>query len=346
MIKNIPTLPKKNILVTGGSGFIGSNFIRYLLEKNIYQIFNIDALTYASSNSFYRIKNKKNYRFFKKNICNLIAVEEVIKKSKPNIIVHFAAESHVDNSIQNSDIFLKTNILGTHNLLKSSLNYYEKLNIRQRKNFLFIHISTDEVYGSLKNNEKAFNEKSQYKPNNPYSASKAASDHIVRAFHITHKLPVITLHCSNNYGPNQHAEKFIPKLIRSALSNKQIPIYGKGSNIRDWIYTKDFTNAILKVFKKGKVGEVYNVGGNCQISNLELAHKILNYLDKVKPTKKTYKNLITFVTDRKGHDFRYDINISKIKQQLGWKPKTKLDQGLEQTIDWYLSNTQRLKLPA
>ena len=332
--------------MTGGAGFIGSNFINYLQECTNYQIFNIDDLTYASSKSVYHLQNTKNYRFFKKNICNQISVDEVIKKSNPNVIVHFAAETHVDNSIENSEIFLKTNVIGTHNLLKSALNYFKKLKPIQQKNFLFIHISTDEVYGSLKKNEKPFTELNPYKPNNPYSASKAASDHIVRAFYITHKLPVITLYCSNNYGPNQHREKLIPTIIRSALSNKPIPIYGKGLNIRDWIYTKDFSNAILKVIKKGKIGEVYNVGGNCQISNLELVHKILNYLDKVKPTKTTYKNLITFVTDRKGHDFRYDINTSKIKQQLGWKPKTKLDQGLEQTINWYLSNTQRLKLSA
>ena len=337
---------KKNILVTGGAGFIGSNFINYLQEFTNYQIFNIDDLTYASSKSVYHLQNTKNYRFFKKNICNQISVDEVIKKSNPNVIVHFAAETHVDNSIENSEIFLKTNVIGTHNLLKSALNFFQNLKPIQQKNFLFIHISTDEVYGSLKKNEKPFTELNPYKPNNPYSASKAASDHIVRAFYITHKLPVITLHCSNNYGPNQHREKLIPTIIRSALSNKPIPIYGKGLNIRDWIYTKDFSNAILKVIKKGKIGEVYNVGGNCQISNLELVHKILNYLDKVKPTKTTYKNLITFVTDRKGHDFRYDINTLKIKQQLGWKPKTKLDQGLEQTINWYLSNTQRLKLSA
>jgi dTDP-glucose 4,6-dehydratase len=345
-LKQLPTLSKRNILVTGGSGFIGSNFINFLLEKKNYQVFNIDDLTYASSNRIYQIKNSKNYRFFKKNICNSFATEEVIKKSKPNIIVHFAAESHVDNSIKNSDVFLKTNVFGTHTLLKSTLNYYQKLNERQKKEFLFIHISTDEVYGSLKNNEKAFTEKSQYRPNNPYSASKAAADHIVRAFHVTHQLPTITLHCSNNYGPNQHSEKFIPTIIRSALLNKKIPIYGKGSNIRDWINVRDFADAILKVINKGKVGEVYNVGGSCQISNLELVLKITAYLDKIQPSKTSYKNLISFVTDRKGHDFRYDIDISKIKRELKWNPQMKLDEGIKQTIRWYLFNTQRLKLSA
>jgi dTDP-glucose 4,6-dehydratase len=339
-LKQLPTLSKRNILVTGGSGFIGSNFINFLLEKKNYQVFNIDDLTYASSNGIYHIKNSKNYRFFKKNICNSFATEEVIKKSKPNTIVHFAAESHVDNSIKNSDVFLKTNVFGTHTLLKSTLNYYQKLNERQKKEFLFIHISTDEVFGHLEKQDPPFTEETKYNPRNPYSASKAAADHLVRSFIATYNFPAIILNCCNNFGPFQHEEKLIPKIINNIIQQKPIPVYGKGKQIREWIYVEDFAKAIVKVLQQAPAGESYNIGSGQEFQNIDLTYLICNLMDQKLNLKKSSKQLITFVADRLGHDFRYAMNSNKIKKKLKWKSTTSMKEALEKTINYYINKAQ------
>jgi dTDP-glucose 4,6-dehydratase len=302
------------VLVTGAAGFIGSNLVHYIRKlRPSWQITALDLLTYAGNlKNISSLVDNSEVAFERIDIADESEISSLFEREKFDLVFHLAAESHVDRSIADPLAFVEVNVMGTAKLLNQARVSWSG----QFEGKRFYHISTDEVYGSLKNNEKAFTEKSQYRPNNPYSASKAAADHIVRAFHVTHQLPTITLHCSNNYGPNQHSEKFIPTIIRSALLNKKIPIYGKGSNIRDWINVRDFADAILKVINKGKVGEVYNVGGNCQISNLELVLKITAYLDKIQPSKTSYKNLISFVTNRKGHDFRYDIDISKIKSEL------------------------------
>lgn len=324
---------KKKILVTGGNGFIGGSFVELALKKN-YIVSNIDKLTYASRDKNYFL-NFKNYTFFKKDINNVLSCRKIINKIKPNIIVHFAAETHVDNSIKDSKTFLKTNIIGTHNLLTESLKFLKK---KPKKNFLFIHISTDEVFGDIKNkNESSFNETTRYNPRNPYSATKAAADHLVRSFFYTYKFPAIVLNCSNNYGPHQHKEKLIPKTITNILNNKKIPIYGKGKNIRDWLYVEDFATAILKVASKGKIGETYNVGSFNEISNIKLIKIICSEVDKRLNKKNSFK-LVKFIKDRLGHDFRYSIDPSKIMKDLKWSPKVTLKKGIKQTVNWYIKN--------
>lgn len=326
---------KKKILVTGGNGFIGGTFVELALKKK-YIVSNIDKLTYASREKNY-FSNFKDYTFLKKDIKNISSCNYVINKIKPDVIVHFAAETHVDNSIKNSKIFLDTNIIGTHNLLKTSLNYLNKNKI-DKKNFLFIHISTDEVYGDIKDLKgSSFKETTRYNPKNPYSATKAAADHLVRSFFYTYKFPAIVLNCSNNYGPNQHREKLIPKTISNILKNKKIPIYGKGENIRDWLYVEDFAEAILKVMKKGKIGDTYNVGSFNEISNIKLVRQICFEVDKILSKKNSFK-LVKFVKDRMGHDFRYSVDASKIKKNLNWSPKVSFTEGIKKTVKWYINN--------
>lgn len=298
----------------------------------------MDKVTYASSNRNYLLKYK-NYNFFQKDIRNISACRYVINKTKPNVIVHFAAETHVDNSIKSPKIFLDTNIMGTFNLLKESMSYLKK-NALNNKSFLFIHISTDEVFGDIKNLKgSSFKENTRYNPQNPYSATKASADHLVRSFFNTYNFPSIILNCSNNYGPHQHKEKLIPKTIINAIQGKKIPIYGKGKNIRDWIYVEDFARAIMKVIQKGKIGNTYNVGSSNEIPNIDMVQMICSEVDRQLSKKNSFK-LVQFVKDRLGHDFRYSIDASKISRDLKWSPKTALKKGIKQTVSWYIKNVK------
>ena len=329
------------ILVTGGSGFIGSNFIHYLINNTDYQrIINLDKLTYAGNNeNLINIQQNIRYKFIKGNICDRQCIKKIFQDYSPNKIVHFAAESHVDRSIDGPKDFINTNIVGTSILLEESLSYYNKLKKLSKSSFKFHHISTDEVFGSL--GEKGFFvEDSPYDPSSPYSASKASSDHLVRAWHRTFGLPVTISNCSNNYGPYQFPEKLIPLIIINCLSNKSLPVYGKGENIRDWLYVEDHCKAINLILQEGAIGDTYNIGGNNEISNLNIVESICTILDKLKPSNsgKSYNQMISFVKDRPGHDFRYAINTTKIKKDLNWEPKETFDSGLTKTIKWYLEN--------
>ena len=329
------------ILVTGGSGFIGSNFIHYLINNTDYQrIINLDKLTYAGNNeNLINIQQDIRYKFIKGNICDRQCIKKIFQDYSPNKIVHFAAESHVDRSIDGPKDFINTNIVGTSILLEESLSYYNKLKKLSKSSFKFHHISTDEVFGSL--GEKGFFvEDSPYDPSSPYSASKASSDHLVRAWHRTFGLPVTISNCSNNYGPYQFPEKLIPLMIINCLSNKSLPVYGKGENIRDWLYVEDHCKAINLILQEGAIGDTYNIGGNNEISNLNIVESICTILDKLKPSNsgKSYNQMISFVKDRPGHDFRYAINTTKIKKDLNWEPKETFDSGLIKTIKWYLEN--------
>jgi len=310
------------ILVTGGCGFIGSNFILKMLEKYpAYKIINLDKMTYASNfKNLKDAKKNRNYSFIKGDICNKKTANNACKKA--DLIVHFAAESHVDKSIENGRHFIETNILGTFNLLESSL----------KNNARFHHVSTDEVFGSLSlESKEKFSEKSPYCPSSVYSASKASSDHLVKAFFKTYGLNATISNCSNNYGPRQHAEKFIPKAITSIILGKKIPIYGDGKNIRDWLHVSDHVEALDLIIHKGKPGESYCIGGGCEKSNIEIAEMIIEKMGHE-------KNLVEFVNDRKGHDLRYSIDYSKIKKELGWNPKIKFNEGITETINWYKKN--------
>ena len=325
----------KNILITGGAGFIGSHLVKHFIKKYPhYHIYNIDKLTYASNIKFLNeIENKKNYSFFKIDICDLKSILKLFKDKRITDIIHLAAESHVDKSIESSIEFGKSNVLGTLNLLEAA-----KLNWKSKNKNLFYHISTDEVFGTLGEKGK-FSEESKYKPHSPYSASKAASDHFVRAFNKTYKLPTIISNCSNNYGPNQNKEKFIPTIIYNLMANTEIPIYGDGKNIRDWLFVDDHVNAIDLLFHKGKIGETYCIGGENEYSNIDITKKIISIYGSI--TGKSIVELnkkITFVNDRLGHDYRYAINICKIKKELNWIPKTDFMSGLKKTVNWYLND--------
>ena len=327
------------ILVTGGAGFIGTNFIFNAFSKLDDKIINLDKLTYASNlDNFSSLVDSSRYKFVQGDIRDTALVLQLLKDSKPRAIINFAAESHVDRSILNPADFIQTNIVGTFKLLECAKKYWQNLSSEAHSNFRFIHISTDEVYGSLSEEEPPFNEANRYQPNSPYSASKAASDHLVRAYFYTYNLPVITTNCSNNYGPYQFPEKLIPKTIINALTGKDLPIYGDGKQIRDWLFVTDHCNAILRVLEKGRTGEVYNIGGCSERTNLEIVSQICEVLDKYKPKKNntSYANQIKFIKDRRGHDRRYAIDSSKIKQELGWIPETNLFKGLDLTIKWYL----------
>ena len=325
----------KNILITGGAGFIGSHVVKRFVNKYPnYNIYNVDNLTYAGNLSNLKdLENKKNYFFFKIDIKNHNEILKLFIDKKITDVIHLAAESHVDKSIENSFEFAETNVLGTLSLLEASKISWDL----SSENNIFYHISTDEVYGSL-GLEGSFNEYSKYDPNSPYSASKASSDHFVRAYHKTYGLPILISNCSNNYGPNQHAEKMIPNIIKSLLKQIKIPIYGDGKNIRDWLYVDDHCDAIELIFNNGNCGETYNIGGNYEISNIDLANIIIKIFDEIKLNNSGASNkLIEFVSDRPGHDFRYAIDFSKIKKELGWTPKTNFDKGIRETINWYIS---------
>ena len=326
------------IIVTGGCGFIGSTLIKKLVISPKNKILNIDALKYPSMpESLYAIKSCKNYFFKKIDIRNKNKLLKTILEFKPHIIFHLAAESHVDRSIVNPEDFLQTNILGTFNIIENSKIFLIN-NKEYIKKFKIIHISTDEVYGSLKIKEKPFNELNKYLPNSPYAASKASSDLLCRAWNKTYDLPIIVTHCSNNYGPWQYPEKLIPVVITKILQNKKIPIYGKGQNIRDWIHVEDHVNALIKISNKGEIGETYNIGGNNELTNIDLVNQICEIIDKKIPKKNSYKKLISFVEDRLGHDFRYSIDSTKMKKNINFKLYYNIKKGLLQTVSWYLEN--------
>ena len=334
------------ILVTGGAGFIGSNFVLDWLKESNELVVNLDALTYAGNlENLQSIADDPRHIFVKGNICDKELVSSLLAQYKPRAIVHFAAESHVDRSIFGPDLFFQTNVMGTLNLLECAKDYYDRILSEQEKNsFKFLHVSTDEVYGSLTFDEPAFTEETPYRPNSPYSASKASSDHAVRAWFHTYGFPVLTTNCSNNYGPYHFPEKLIPLVISNALARKPLPIYGDGLNIRDWLYVGDHCSAIRCVLEKGKTGETYNVGGHNERNNITIVKTICAILDEIKPHPDgSYANLITFVKDRPGHDRRYAIDSTKLRTQLGWKPKECFETGIRKTVQWYLAHQDWVK---
>jgi dTDP-glucose 4,6-dehydratase len=329
------------IFITGGAGFIGSAVIRNIIRtRPSWSVVNIDKLTYAGNlESLKSISESPNYFFEQVDICDKTKIKALFAKHQPNGIMHLAAESHVDRSIDGPDEFIQTNIMGTYNLLECARAYWSDLGETAKKNFRFHHISTDEVYGSL-GDSGFFTEETSYKPNSPYSASKASSDHLVRAWHETFKLPVVTTNCSNNYGPFHFPEKLIPLMILNALDLKKLPVYGKGDNVRDWLFVEDHAEALLAVFEKGRLGETYNIGGNNEKQNLEVVHTICDLLDEMRKRVdgKSYRDLITYVADRPGHDKRYAIDASKVTRELVWKPKETFESGIRKTVAWYLEN--------
>jgi len=336
-------LPDRKILVTGGAGFIGSALIRYLLQNTNYEVLNVDKLTYAGNlESLSEISNHNRYKFTCTDIVNFEEIENLFNTFQPDLVMHLAAESHVDRSIDGPKDFIQTNIIGTYNLLEASLKYIKKLKPNKKQLFRFHHISTDEVYGDLGDVDELFTENSAYAPSSPYSASKASSDHLVRAWHRTFNLPIIITNCSNNYGPYQFPEKLIPLVILNSIEGKPIPIYGNGQQTRDWLYVEDHVKALLRVALNGKLGETYNIGGFNEKKNIDVVEKICEILDRKIPIrsndKKSYKDLISYVPDRAGHDIRYAIDARKISEELNWKPEETFESGIEKTINWYLQN--------
>ncbi|AQT41638.1 dTDP-glucose 4,6-dehydratase [Bartonella apihabitans] len=328
------------ILVTGGAGFIGSALCRHLVNKG-YDVFNVDKLTYAGNlQSLKTLAGKQNYHFYQLDICDSNAVFEILKNEQIDAIMHLAAESHVDRSILGPSAFIETNIVGTFRLLEAARRYFEKLDHSKQKTFRFHHISTDEVFGDLPFDSGIFTEQTPYNPSSPYSASKASSDHLVRAWHHTYGVPTVISNCSNNYGPYHFPEKLIPLVILSALDEKPLPIYGEGKNIRDWLYVEDHARALETIVCHGEIGESYNVGGHNERTNLQVVESICDILDGLKPRAngKSYRELITFVKDRAGHDRRYAIDPTKIMTELHWKPQETFDTGLKKTVQWYLDN--------
>ncbi|MDD2055966.1 dTDP-glucose 4,6-dehydratase [Pseudomonas sp. GD03860] len=331
------------ILVTGGAGFIGANFVLDWVAQKDELVINLDKLTYAGNlQSLASIDGNPKHLFVHGDIGDTALVERVLAEHQPRAVINFAAESHVDRSIHGPEDFIETNIVGTFRLLEAVRAYWKALADDAQRVFRFLHVSTDEVYGSLAANEPAFTETHQYEPNSPYSASKAASDHLVRSYHHTYGLPVLTTNCSNNYGPYHFPEKLIPLMIVNALGNKGLPVYGDGQQIRDWLYVKDHCSAIRRVLEAGRVGEVYNVGGWNEKPNLEIVNRICALLDELRPRAdgKSYCDQITFVTDRPGHDRRYAIDARKLERELGWKPAETFETGIRKTVEWYLSNWQ------
>ena len=337
------------ILVTGGAGFIGVNFIKYTLSNTKNIIINIDKLTYSGNlTSLREIEKNKNYFFYKSDIGDIKLISKILKKHKPDKIINFAAETHVDRSIQNPITFLNSNIISFMNFLETSKKYWQELSDSESSKFRFLQISTDEVYGSLKKNEKSFTENSPYKPNSPYAASKASSDLLARSYFKTYNMPIIITNCSNNYGPYQFPEKLIPLTINNIIENKNIPIYGDGTQIRDWIHVEDHIKALTKILEKGTIGEKFNIGGSSEITNIELVTLICETMDlenkKFRLSRpkniNSYLDLITFVDDRKGHDFRYSINNKKIIDVINWYPKKNFKKALKETILWYLENKE------
>ena len=333
------------ILLTGGAGFIGSAVIRHILQDTSYGVVNVDKLTYAGNLESLPQATDHNYCCFEQiDICDAKALDKVFQQQKPDCVMHLAAESHVDRSIDGPSDFIETNITGTFNLLEAARHYFESLEESDKKQFRFHHISTDEVYGDLAGTDELFTEQTPYAPSSPYSASKAASDHLVRAWGRTYGLPVIMTNCSNNYGPYHFPEKLIPHMIVNALHGKPLPLYGDGSQIRDWLYVEDHAKALIKVVTEGVVGETYNIGGHNEKTNLEVVESICDLLEELAPEKPVgvgnYRDLITFVKDRPGHDARYAIDASKIERELGWVPEETFETGLRKTVQWYLDNRQ------
>jgi dTDP-glucose 4,6-dehydratase len=329
------------ILVTGGAGFIGSNFVLHWISSGLGPLVNVDALTYASNlANLASLEGNADYSFVHGNICDAELMSATLAEFRPRAIIHFAAESHVDRSIAGPDAFLKTNIDGTFTLLQAARNYLATLSEDERETFRFVHVSTDEVYGTLGPDDPAFSETTPYAPNSPYAASKAASDFLGRAWLHTYKLPVLITNCSNNYGPYQFPEKLIPLVITNALKGKSLPIYGDGQQIRDWLFVTDHCKAIATVLERGVVGETYNIGGNNQRSNLEVVQTICSLLDELMPESnhRPHAQLITYVKDRPGHDRRYAIDARKIERELRWTPEESFETGMRKTIEWYLSN--------
>jgi len=338
-----PIKNKKTILITGGAGFIGSALVRHIIDCTEHRVVNIDNLSYSGNlQSLESVESNNNYIFEQVDICDENELLRVFKITQPDIVIHLAAESHVDRSIDSPSDFIKTNIIGTFTLLEQSKNYWYLLKDNKKDNFRFLYVSTDEVYGDLTHKTSFFSETSNYKPSSPYSASKASSDHLVRAWFRTYGLPVLITHCSNNYGPCQFPEKLIPHIILNALNGNNIPIYGDGKQIRDWLYVDDHVNALMKVALNAKIGETYNIGGNNEIQNIEVARKVCSILDKLAPNKlnglNSFSELIMYVEDRPGHDVRYAINANKINKDLGWKPQESFESGIQKTVQWYLNN--------
>ena len=330
----------KRFLVTGGAGFIGSNFIQLLLQQPDLQLLNLDKLTYAGNlDSLQSVADQPGYQFIQADICVAEQVEKIINEFQPDAIVHFAAESHVDRSIDGPAAFIQTNIIGTFNLLEAARKYWRELPDGAKDSFRFLHVSTDEVYGSL-GATGLFTEDTPYAPNSPYSASKASSDHLVRAYHHTYGLPVVTTNCSNNYGPYQFPEKLIPLMILNALAGKPLPVYGDGMQVRDWLYVVDHCRAIRSVLQQGKPGETYNIGGHNEMPNIRIVRTICGLLDELRPRAdgKPYTEQISYVADRPGHDRRYAIDAGKIARELGWLPQETFDSGIRKTVEWYLDN--------
>jgi dTDP-glucose 4,6-dehydratase len=332
-----------SILVTGGAGFIGSNFVHYSVRDKGLRVLNVDKLTYAGNlENLKGIDQYSSYTFAHTDINDRETVGKLFRQHRPSAVVHFAAESHVDRSILAPDEFVQTNIHGTFSLLHAATEYWKELSGEEKRNFRFLHVSTDEVYGSLDELGLPFTEKTQYAPNSPYSASKAASDHLVRAYHHTYGLPTLTTNCSNNYGPYQFPEKLIPLIIFNAIGGKRLPIYGDGQNIRDWLYVGDHCAAILTVLEGGVPGGTYNIGGCAEMTNLQVVSSICQILDELRPRDdhSSYTSLISYVKDRPGHDRRYAMDISKIKTELGWTPQESFASGIRKTISWYLENSE------
>tara|TARA_R110001592_G_scaffold255666_8_gene519428 strand:- start:533 stop:1579 length:1047 start_codon:yes stop_codon:yes gene_type:complete len=330
-----------NILVTGGAGFIGSAVIRYIINNTFENVINLDKLTYAGNlESLIDIEKSDRYSFEQVDICNRAELERVFSQYKPDAVMHLAAESHVDRSIDGPSVFIETNIVGTYTLLEATREYWLTLNEKAKQAFRFHHISTDEVYGDLEGTTDLFTETTSYEPSSPYSASKASSDHLVRAWFRTYGLPTVITNCSNNYGPYHFPEKLIPLVILNALDGKSLPIYGKGDQIRDWLYVEDHAQALYKVVTEGIVGETYNIGGHNEKKNIEVVKTICNILNVLVPKKSDYTDQIIFVKDRPGHDMRYAIDASKIEKKLNWTPIETFETGLRKTVEWYLANSE------
>ena len=326
------------VIVTGGAGFIGSALVRYLVLDKGYDVLNIDALTYAGNlASLHSVEGRPNYHFLHANICDRGAMEKAVVDFAPDRIMHLAAESHVDRSITGAADFIQTNVLGTFNLLEAARGYWSKLPTERKAGFRFLHVSTDEVYGSL-GEEGLFTEDTPYDPSSPYSASKASSDHLANAWQRTYGLPVLVSNCSNNYGPYHFPEKLIPLTILNALAGEQLPVYGKGENVRDWLYVEDHARALDVIIERGRIGQTYNVGGCNERRNIDVVRRICEVLDRLAPANRAREELITFVTDRPGHDARYAIDASKLETELGWRAQENFDTGIEKTVQWYLDN--------
>ena len=338
---NGSALRNRKVLVTGGCGFIGSALVRTLVGECEAQVLNIDKLTYAGSPSTVApVAHRRGYEFARIDISDRAQLEDAIRRFEPDAVVHLAAESHVDRSIDGPADFIQTNVVGTYTLLEASLRHYRSLPEAKRQQFRFLHISTDEVYGALGHEDAPFTERTQHRPNSPYSASKAASDHLVRAWGKTYGLPFIISNCSNNYGPYQFPEKMIPTMILSALQGQKLPVYGTGENVRDWLFVEDHVSALLHLLIAGRPGDTYLVGGGAELRNVELVHELCAVLDELRPgcAEQPHAQLICFVPDRPGHDLRYAVDSSKIRSELGWQPKESLASGLRRTVRWYLDN--------